>query len=89
MIKRPLVLPAPEGPAPARHILLAIESFRGRRGTAAADRLRRAPLEHGFREVAALVGRHIETQEVEEAEELGDDNVVRASVDGPERPEAP
>ena len=58
--------------------------------TDTADRLRRALLEAGFTEAAALVGADIDAQEAEEAEELDDDNVVRANFadfEGPERTE--
>ncbi len=59
--------------------------------TDTADRLRRALLEAGFTEAAALVGADIDAQEAEEAEGLDDDNVVRANFadfEGPERTEA-
>ena len=59
--------------------------------TDTADRLRRALLEAAFTEAAALVGADLDAQEAEEAEELDDDNVVRANFadfEGPERPEA-
>jgi hypothetical protein len=48
--------------------------------TDTADRLRRALLEAGFTEAAALVGADIEAQAAEEAEELDDYTVVRANV---------
>jgi hypothetical protein len=57
-----------------------------RRELDAADRLRHALLQHGFREAAALAGADIEAPDVEDADELDDAAVVRANFAGTDEP---
>jgi hypothetical protein len=49
-----------------------------------ADRLRRALLEHGFTEAAALVEADIEAQELEEAEKFEEERVMRVNFSRPD-----
>jgi hypothetical protein len=59
--------------------------------TDTADRLRRALLEHGFREAAALVVATLRRRRLRRPSALDDDTVVRANFadfEGPEPPAA-